>query len=130
LRRQIEAALAAGADRAVALDDPKALEELQPVDGITDTISGPLADVLIGKVKRGGVFASVLGPPSTASKYPEVEIKTMQVKADAITQLRMAYAVLEGRLTIPLGPRFALKDAAKAHSAAEQGTAGKILLVA
>jgi hypothetical protein len=31
---------------------------------------------------------------------------------------------------IPLGQRFALKDANKAHAAAEKGAAGKILLVA
>jgi NAD(P)H dehydrogenase (quinone) len=30
----------------------------------------------------------------------------------------------------PLGQRFALKDANKAHAAAEKGAAGKILLVA
>jgi hypothetical protein len=42
----------------------------------------------------------------------------------------MARAVQAGRLEIPLGPRFALKDASKAHIAAEKGVAGKILLLA
>jgi hypothetical protein len=31
--------------------------------------------------------------------------------------------------SIPLGQKFALADAAKAHAAAEKGSAGKILLV-
>ena len=96
LKRQVDEALATGADRAVALDDPKALQDLLPVDAIADTISGPVAEVLIGKVKAGGVFASVLGPPSTAANHPQVETKTMQVAADPVTQLRMAYAVVGG----------------------------------
>jgi NADPH:quinone reductase-like Zn-dependent oxidoreductase len=129
LKRQLHEALAAGADRAVALDDPKDLEQLPAVDAIADTIGGRVADALIGKVKSGGVFASVLGPPSTASSHPEVQVKTMQVKSEPVTLLRMTYAVVEGRLKIPLGPRFQLKDAAKAHAAAENRVAGKILLV-
>jgi NADPH:quinone reductase-like Zn-dependent oxidoreductase len=129
LKRQVDEALAAGADRAVALDNPRDLEQLPTVDAVADTIGGLVGDVLIGKVKPGGVFASVLGPPSTASRYSEVAVKTMQVKSDPVTLLRMAYAVVEGRLEIPLGPRFPLKDAAKAHAAAENRVAGKILLV-
>jgi NADPH:quinone reductase-like Zn-dependent oxidoreductase len=130
LGRQRDEALALGADHMVALDDTKNLDRLPSLDAVADTISGPLADALISKVKPGGVFASVLGPPSTAAKHPEIQIKTMQVKADPETLLRMAGAVIERRLTIPLGPRFALKDAARAHAAAENGVAGKILLVA
>jgi NADPH:quinone reductase-like Zn-dependent oxidoreductase len=129
LKRQVEEALVIGADRAVALDDGKGLGELLAVDAVADTLNGPVGDVLIGKVKPGGVFASVLGPPSKSGDFPEVEVRTMQVKSDPFTLLRMAYAVVEGRLTIPLGPRFALKDAAKAHLSAENGVAGKILLV-
>jgi NADPH:quinone reductase-like Zn-dependent oxidoreductase len=53
----------------------------------------------------------------------------MAVKADARTLLRLAEAVRAARLAIPLGERFALKDASKAHAAAEKGAAGKILLL-
>jgi hypothetical protein len=42
----------------------------------------------------------------------------------------MAEAVRSGSLSIPLGQRFALKDADKAHLVAEKGPAGKMLLVA
>jgi NADPH:quinone reductase-like Zn-dependent oxidoreductase len=129
LRRQVDQAFATGADHVVALDDPTGLDGLPPVDAVADTINGPVGDALIAKVKPGGVFASVLGPPSTGANHPKVEIKTMQVKPDPVTLRHMAYAVVEGRLTIPLGPRFALKDAAKAHVSAENGVAGKILLV-
>jgi hypothetical protein len=41
----------------------------------------------------------------------------------------LRYAVVEGRLSIPIGQRFSLKDAANAHAAAETGATGKLLLV-
>jgi NADPH:quinone reductase-like Zn-dependent oxidoreductase len=41
----------------------------------------------------------------------------------------MAEAMKTGRLAIPLGQRYALSDASKAHSAAEKGAAGKLLLL-
>jgi len=130
LKRQAEEALAAGADQVVALDDEKALENLEMVDSVADTISGPVAARLIAKIKPGGIFASVLGAPATATAYPQVQVKVMQVKTDPMTQLRMAYAVVERRLAIPLGERFELKDAAKAHAAAEKGARGKLMLLA
>jgi hypothetical protein len=37
--------------------------------------------------------------------------------------------VQKGALSIPLGESFSLKEAAKAHAAAEKGGAGKILLL-
>jgi NADPH:quinone reductase-like Zn-dependent oxidoreductase len=61
-KSQMEEAKAAGADRVVALDDGS-LNSIEPLDAIADTISGPVADQLIAKVKAGGVFASVIGPP-------------------------------------------------------------------
>jgi hypothetical protein len=42
----------------------------------------------------------------------------------------MAVAVKDGKLVIPIGPKMALKDAGKAHAAAEKGGIGKVLLVA
>ena len=70
-----------------------------------------------------------LGSPSKAASYPTVEVRTMQVAPDPATLLAVAEAVQKGALSIPLGERFSLKDAAKAHSAAEKGVAGKILLL-
>ena len=127
---QMQEAKTIGADRVVALDDPASLNSLEPVDAIADTISGPIADQLIGKVKNGGMFASVLGPPGNASAHPNVTVESMQVKPAPATLIRMAEAVRTGRLVIPLGQRYALRDASKAHSAAEKGAAGKLLLLA
>ena len=129
-KNQEEMGKATGADRVIALDDEASMKSLEPLDAVADTISGPSADRLIGNVKKGGVFASVLASPSNAAAYPDVKIETMQVKAAPATLVRMAEAVIAGKLQIPLGQRFALTDADKAHLAAEKGAAGKILLVA
>jgi NADPH:quinone reductase-like Zn-dependent oxidoreductase len=129
-KAQIEEARALGADRILALDDEKAVAGLELLDAIADTVDGPTATKLIGKLKQGGVFASVLGAPANVAEYPSIAVKTMQVKADPKVLLHMAEAVRSGKLSIPLGQRFALKDANKAHAAAEKSAAGKILLVA
>jgi NADPH:quinone reductase-like Zn-dependent oxidoreductase len=129
-KKQMEEAKAIGADRVLALDDDNALKGLEPVDAVADTVSGPTAEKLISKVKHGGVFASVLGPPSTAAAYPNVRVEAMTVKASSTTLVHMAEAVKTGRLVIPLGQRFALADASKAHFAAERHAPGKLLLLA
>jgi NADPH:quinone reductase-like Zn-dependent oxidoreductase len=129
LKRQISNVHSVGADAVVALDDAAALKALQPVDAVADTVGGPTADELIAKIKPGGIFASVLGSPSTAARYPTVEVKPMQVSPDPATLLTMAEAVQNGAFSIPLGQKFPLQDAGKAHAAAEKGGAGKILLV-
>jgi NADPH:quinone reductase-like Zn-dependent oxidoreductase len=105
------------------------MTSLEPLDAVADTISGPSADQLIGKVKKGGVFASVLGAPSNAAAYPDVIIESIQLKPAPATLLRMVEAVTAGKLEIPLGQRFELADARKAHLAAEKGATGKLLLV-
>jgi NADPH:quinone reductase-like Zn-dependent oxidoreductase len=129
-KRQIEEARTLGADRILALDDDTAVAGLELLDAIADTVNGVTATKLIGKLKQGGVFATVLSAPTNAAKYPSIAVRTMEVKADRQVLLRMAEAVRSGKLSIPLGQRFALKDANKAHAAAEKGATGKILLVA
>jgi NADPH:quinone reductase-like Zn-dependent oxidoreductase len=129
-KSQIEQARATGADRVVAIDDQKSLESLETLDAVADTVSGLIADKLIGNVKEGGTFASVLQPPGNATAYPDVTIKTMQVKAAPTTLLQMAEAAKAGRLVIPIAQRFTLADAKMAHVAAEKGAVGKLLLLA
>src|SRR6201981_626785 len=127
---QIEEARALGLARILGLGYETAVAGLEMLDAIADTVNGPTATKLMGKLKQGGVFASVLSAPTNAAEYPSIAVKTMQVKADPKVLLHMAEAVRSGKLSIPLGPRFALKDANKAHAAAEKGARGEILLVA
>lgn len=128
-KKQTEEAKAAGADRVIALDDEASVKSLEPLDAVADTISGPSAEQLIGKVKKGGVLASVLSPPSNSAAHPDIRIETMEVKPAPATLVRMAEAVKAGELQIPIGQRFALADASEAHLAAEKGATGKLLLL-
>jgi NADPH:quinone reductase-like Zn-dependent oxidoreductase len=130
LKRQVSNAYSVGADSIVALDDAAAVKALEPIDAVADTVGGQVADELIKKIKPGGIFASVLGPPSTAAQYPMVDVKAMQVSSDPALLLTMAEAVQKGAFSIPLGQKFPLPDAGKAHAAAEKSGAGKILLLA
>jgi NADPH:quinone reductase-like Zn-dependent oxidoreductase len=105
------------------------VRNLKPLDAVADTVDGKTAELLIGKVKPGGVFASVLGAPSNAVTYPNIAIKTMQVTPDAKMLVHLAEAVRDGKLTIPVGEKFPLSAANKAHTDAENGRGGKILLL-
>ena len=95
-KQQTEETKATEADRVIALDDEAAMKSLEPLDAVADTISGPSANQLIGKVKKGGVFASVLASPSNAAAHPDVRIETMEVKKAPATLVRMAEAVKGG----------------------------------
>ena len=129
-KSQLKAAESLGADVVLALDDPAAMEKLGFIDAVADTVGGETGQMLIGKVKQGGVYASVVGPPANAKMHPTVKIEAVQVKPDAATLRVMAEEVAAGRLVIPIDRMVPLADAGKAQAAAEKGAAGKILLLA
>jgi NADPH:quinone reductase-like Zn-dependent oxidoreductase len=129
LKKQASDAKKTGADMVVALDDDKEIASLPVLDAIADTISGSNAAKAVRKLKSGGTFASVLAPPPNASERPDMVVKTMAVKNDAKMLLEMARAVQSGKLSIPLGKSFPLRDASAAHAAAEAGSPGKIVLL-
>jgi NADPH:quinone reductase-like Zn-dependent oxidoreductase len=129
LARQLADAASLGADQTIATDDGNAVQALPPVDAVADTVGGKTAELLIAKVKPGGVFASVVGAPKNAADYPAITVKPVYVEADANTLLFMTTAVRDGKLAIPLGPRMPLKDAARAHALVARGGVGKVLLV-
>ena len=130
LKRQIGEARTVGADQFVATDDDTAIANLPPLDAVADAVGGRIAEKLIAKVKPGGVYASVVGPPQNAAKYPSVRVVPVFSKFDRKTLEFMAEAVRDGKLVIPISQKLALSDAAKAQAAAEKGGIGKILLVA
>ena len=130
LKRQMDRATTVGADRAIAPDDDTAIANLPPLDAVADAVGGRTAEKLIAKVKPGGVFASVLGKPQNAAKYPAVKAVFVFSKFDRKTLEFMAEAVREGKLVIPISRTLPLSEAAEAQAAAEKGGSGKILLVA
>jgi len=130
LKRQLDQAKTVGADRAVATDDDGAIVSLALLDAVADTVGGRTAEKLIAKVKPGGVFATVLGAPQNAAKYPSVKVVPVFSKFDRKTLEFMAEAVRDGKLIIPISQTLPLSEAAEAQAVAEKGGIGKILLVA
>jgi NADPH:quinone reductase-like Zn-dependent oxidoreductase len=130
LKRQIDETKTVGADQVVATDDDNAIANLPMLDVVADAVNGKTAEKLIAKVKPGGVFASVLGAPQNAAKYPSVKVVPVFSKFDRKTLEFMAEAVRDGKLVIPISQKLPLSEAAEAQAAAEKGAVGKILLVA
>ena len=87
------------------------------------------AEQLMGKIKPGGVFATVLRAPQNAARYPSVKVVPVFSKFDRRTLEFMAEAVRDGKLEIPISETLPLSEAAQAQAAAEKGGIGKILLV-
>jgi NADPH:quinone reductase-like Zn-dependent oxidoreductase len=129
LKKQLEAAKDLGADQVVALDDEAVMNAIAPVDVVANTVRGKTAELLLGKVKQGGVFASVTGAPDNATDYKSVTIVPYVSKQDAKTLRYMAEAARAGKLDIPIDRRLPLKDAVAAHAAVEKGGIGKVLLL-
>jgi NADPH:quinone reductase-like Zn-dependent oxidoreductase len=130
LKKQMEVAKDIGADEVVATDDDYAIANLPPLDAVADTVNGKTAEKLIAKVKQGGVFASVLGAPQNAEKFPSVKVIPVYATPDAKTLQFMAEAVRDGKLVIPISRKLPLSNAGEAQTAAEKGGIGKVLLVA
>ncbi|MGB6933443.1 MAG: NADP-dependent oxidoreductase [Acidobacteriaceae bacterium] len=130
LKRQMDEMKTVGADQLVATDDDTAIANLPPLDAVADTVGGRTAGKLIAKVKPGGVFASVVGAPQNAAKYPSVKVVPVFSKFDRKTLEFMAEAVRDGKLVIPISQKLPLSEASEAQAATEKGGAGKILLVA
>ncbi len=130
LKRQMDEAKTIGADQIVATDDENAIANLPPLDAVADTVGGKTAEKLMAKVKAGGVFASVLGAPQNANKYPSVSVVPVFAEPDTKVLQFMAEAVRDGKLVIPISRKLPLSDAATGQSAAEKGGIGKVLLVA
>lgn len=129
LKTQLEAASNLGADQVVATDDDGAMASLPPLDAVADAVGGETAEKLLAKVKKGGVFASVLGAPQNTEDFPNIKIVAVYTQVDKEILLYMAQAVRDGKLVIPIGRRMPLKNAAQGHAAVTKGGAGKILLV-
>ena len=129
-KSQVEEAAAVGADQVLALDDASAMEKLGFIDAVADTVGGKTAEMLLGKVKPGGVFASVVGAPGNAALHPTVKVEAVVMQADAERIRALAEAVAAKRLMIPIDRMVPLAEAGAAQAAAAKGGIGKVLLLA
>ncbi|HEY6413256.1 MAG TPA: NADP-dependent oxidoreductase [Edaphobacter sp.] len=129
-KSQAKTAAELGVDEVLALDDVNALEKLGFVDAVADTVGGATAEKLIGKVKQGGVFASVVGPPANAKMHPTVKVVAVVMHPDTAALRSLAEDVIAGRLVIPIDRMVPLAETGAAHAAVEKGGIGKVLLLA
>ena len=127
-KSQIVEAKSLGATEAIDLSDDSAIAKLGTVDGVADTVGGDVGPKLLGKVKTGGNYGSVLGPPKDAALHPTVNIKPMTAQPDPATYVHYGEAIRDGKLQIPIDRIMPLSDAAAAQAAAEKGGVGKIIL--
>lgn len=130
-KKQIDEAKSLGATEAIDIDDKTALAQLGVVDAVADTVNGEIAATLIGKVKPGGNFGSVLGPPKNAALHPTVNVNAIMAHPDAKTYVHYAEAVRDGKLKLPVAHVLPMSEAADGHALMEKGGVdGKIVLTA
>jgi len=119
------------ADAVIAIDDHEALEKLGLVDAIADTVGGPTADILLTHIKPGGVFGTVVSPPSAPLLNPTIEVNHMVVQPDASKVREFADDVRDGKFVLPIDRMMSLSEAAEAHAEIAKGNIhGKVLLLA
>ena len=116
-----------GASMVVALDVDAELASLPTLDAVVDTVGGSTLAKVLGKVRNGGVIASVVGPPPS-DKERGVIGKAMLTHTDSKRLAALAEAVKAGKLRLPIAKRFSLAEAASAQRLAEAGGISKVLL--
>lgn len=129
-KSQLKQAEELGATQVLALDDKDAVAKLGFIDAIADAVGGETAEALIGKVKQGGVFATVTGLPANAAMHPTVKTVMVQQQPNAARLRELAEDVVAGRLKIPIDRMLPLAEAGDGQAAAEKGGIGKVLLLA
>ena len=115
-----------GAAQVIALDDEHDLGGLHDLDAIADTVGGELPNKLAKKLKKGGVYATVLGQaPDDAAG---IQLQHVFSRPDSARLKRLAEDTAGGSLAIPIAKRFKLSEIREAHQAGQKGVSGKILL--
>lgn len=128
-KKQIDEALALGAVAAIDVEDEDDLARLGFLDAVADTVGGKLGNRLLAKVKPGGLYGSLVGPPQDAALHPLVRIHPMSAQPDAAAIVHYAEAVRDGQLKLPIEHVMPLAEAGEAQARAEKGGVGKIVLV-
>ena len=101
------------------------------MDAIADTVGGEVAAKLLAKLKPGGTFGyTSFLPEGAAELYPSVKVTRVLAQPDPSKVREFADDVRDGKFALPIGRRLPLRDAAQAQLLAENGGAGKIILLA
>jgi NADPH:quinone reductase-like Zn-dependent oxidoreductase len=128
--KQLPEAQILGVADTVAVDDDSSIAGLELVDCIADTVGGETAAKLFGRVKNGGNFgyASML-PDGVPERNPTVTVTRVFGRPDASKVREFADDIRDGKFLLPISCRLPLRDASEAHTLAQRGGAGKIVLV-
>jgi NADPH:quinone reductase-like Zn-dependent oxidoreductase len=128
--RQLAEARTLGVSDTVAIDDDAAIAALAMVDAVADTVGGETAAKLFGRVKNGGAFgyASVI-PDGVPQRNPTVTVTRVFARPDPSKVREFADDIRDGKFLLPISRRLPLREAAEAHTLAQRGGAGKIVLV-
>ncbi len=126
--KQKKEAEALNADQIVALDDDQELNSLQELDAVGDAVNGETAEKLVSKLKKSGVFASVLGKPSNL-EAAGIRFEQVFAQPDAVRLQQLAQDIQDGKFDMPIAERFKLSEIQQAHQSGEKGVSGKILLL-
>ena len=127
--KQIDEALALGAQQAVDIPDDASLRSLGMVDAVADTIGGDLAPKLLTHIKSGGCYGSIVGPPRGAELHPSIHINAFGSHPDPAAIVHFAEAIRDGKLKLPIDLVLPLSEAAEGQAKGERGGIGKIILV-
>jgi NADPH:quinone reductase-like Zn-dependent oxidoreductase len=128
-KRQLDEARTLGVADVVAIDDDEAIGKLD-VDAVADTVGGQVAANLLARVKAGGRFgyASVL-PEGKTEMFPQVKVTRVFAQPEPSKVREFLDDLRDGKFTLPIGRRLALRDAAEGHRLGEKGGVGKIILI-
>ncbi len=124
-----------GVDEFIAFDKEDVAAKVRDVDAGLNLVDGQAAAVL-GYVKRGGHFVSIMGPPGddriAASGVTAVVIATATYKGISEGEALRALARLadKGQYTVTVTKTFPLADAQQAQDSVRNGQAiGKTILI-
>lgn len=124
---QMEEARLLGVEQVISTDDEEQFGQLRDLDAVADTVDGPTASRALKTLKEGGIFGTVLAPPSEAAQH-NVRVATMMAVPDASRLYELADEVARGNLKIPIAKTIPLDQIQEAHREAEKHPRGKIVL--
>ena len=117
-----------GAERIVALDDPKQIADLKELDAVADMVGHEVIDQILPHIRKNGVLATVLGRPKSAEGR-DLRVVEVWSQPDSARLGELGREVARGEFSIPIGKKFQLSQVREAQQLAEKGGIGKIVLI-
>lgn len=123
-----------GADVALDVGSKKALDRLQAlapdgIDAVLALAGGEALEMCLDLVRPGGRVAYPNGIEPAPARRRKMTFRTYDAEASPTQLARLARAVGEARLRVPIASTYPLAQAAKAHARVERGhVLGRVVL--